>query len=393
MKRPRSAVSRRKSDPDAGSIVCNAGLLTRRACVALGSSVVFLKVSNAQAAAPAPFSPGTAPALLSGQAGLIVGGPDSGPLARWARVLGAAIGPRIAAPDQSLRIAYVGGADGVTAANQFEARTAPDGSTGLLVSGSAAMAWLVGDQRAQFDAGHWLPVATGLASGVVLRAPTLSNSATHASALPGVPGRRLLLAVSGAADLAVAATLGLSMLGIETQLVTDTDEPLTTMRKGRADMVFLRGPNAVDTTAAARALGATPIFSLGVMDDAGSLTRDPQISDIATLPELLATRQSAPYPAGLLAAWRAVAASAQLEFALVLPWLTPSGTVSQWRKAVSQISGTARTDTASEAMLQLAQSSTLRLQTDPISNFGLSAIAVDANTLLELRRWMAARVP
>lgn len=391
MRRPHSIVPGRTFDPDAGGTGCNAGLLTRRTCVALGASAVFLKMS-AQAAAISP-SQGTAPALLPDQTNLIVGGPENGPLAGWAHLLGAAIGQRVGAPDQSLRIAYVGGADGVTAANQFEARTVPDGSTALLVSGSAAMAWLIGDQRAQFDAGHWLPVATGLASGVVLRAPPMTTSATATSVISGVPGRRLLLAASGAADLAVAATLGLSMLGIETQLVVDTDEPLTTMRNRRADLVFLRGPNAVDATAAARALGATPIFSLGVMDDAGSLIRDPQIADIPTLLERLATRPSASYPPGLLPAWRAVAASAQLEFALVLPWLTPSGTVSQWRKAVSQINATARADTAAEAMLRVTQSATLRLQTDHISNFGLSAIAADANTLLELRRWMAARLP
>ncbi len=393
MIRSRSAAPARMSDPDDGVNLCNGGLLTRRTCVLFGASALFVKMGNAQAVAPASSTHSVAPALLMGRSSLIVGGPDNGPLAGWAHLLGATIGQRIGAPDQTLRITYVGGADGVTAANQFEARTAPDGSMALLVSGSSAMAWLIGDQRAQFNAGHWLPVATGLASGIVLRAPTLSTSTTPASMMSGAPGRRPLLAASGSAELAVAATLGLSMLGIETQLVVDTDEPLTTMRKGMADLVFLRGPNAVSSTAAARALGATPIFSLGVMDDVGSLIRDPQIADIPTLPEILATRQSASYPSGLLAAWRAVAASAQLEFALVLPWLTPSGVVSQWRKAVSQINGTVRTDTPAEAALRLAQSTTLRLQTDPAANFGLSAIAVDANTLLEFRRWTASRMP
>ena len=47
----------------------------------------------------------------------------------------------------------IGSADGVTGANQFEARGAPDGQTVLLVPGQAAVAWMVGDPRAQFDVG------------------------------------------------------------------------------------------------------------------------------------------------------------------------------------------------------------------------------------------------
>jgi hypothetical protein len=352
--------------------------------MALAANALLLTMSKAKAAAPVTAALALMPTLLSSQAGIMVGGPANGPLAGWAQVLAAAIAQRIGASGQSLRITYVGGADGVTAANQFEARTAPDGSTALLVSGSSAIAWLIGDPRAQFDAGRWLPVATGLGSGIVLRAPTQSAS---------MVASRPRLAASGPAELALAATLGLSLLGIETQLANDTDDPLTLMKRGLADYVFLRGQNAVDATALARALGATAIFSLGMMDDAGGLSRDPQIADIPTLSEILAARPNSPYRPGLLAAWRAVAASAQIEFALVLPWLTPSGTVSQWRSAVSQINVTTKPDTAPDATSRLAQGATLRWQTDPADNFGLAAIAVESNTLLELRRWAAQRLP
>lgn len=359
--------------------------LTRRASLALGSALL-LKMTNARSAQLAVVDKNMTP--LEAPAGLIVGGPENGPLSGWAHFLGTAIGQHVGGPDDSLRISFVGGMDGVTASNQFEARTVPDGSTALLVSGSSAIAWLTGDQRAHFDAGRWLPVATGLASGIVLRAPSLS-----AATLPNTAHRPLRLATSGPADLAVAATLGLSMLGIETRRTDDADPPLTTLRKGRADWVFLHGPDSLDLTAAARTLGAVPMFSLGMMDDAGKLGRDPHHPGIPTLPELLATGRHLPHSVGLLKAWHAVAASAQIEFALILPWLTPASTVSQWRKAVSQISPTIRSDAPADAMLRQTQFAQIRLKTDPAANFGLSAIAVDANTLLELRSWAASRQP
>lgn len=361
-------------------------VVSRRRAFALGASAVLFTTRGARAAVVSPPVPAIVSVALD-QASLIVGGPDNGPLAAWAHVLGAAIGQRVGTSKAGLRITFVGGADGVTAANQFEARSAPDGATALLISGSAAMAWLVGDQRAQFDAGHWLPVATGLGSSVVVgRSLTALN--TFAAG-----GDRPRIVSSSGADLALAATLGLSLLGIETKLLADNKDPLAAFQQGRADLALLRGPNLSDTTVAARGLGAMPLFSSGVLDDSGGLTRDPLLPDIPTLPELLRTHQTTSVSPGLLAAWHATAASAELEFALVLPFLTLSGVVSQWRKAVSQVTAGPKADITTDAVTRHAQTNAIRLQTDPAANFGLSAIAVDTNTLLELRRWMASRLP
>ena len=40
--------------------------------------------------------------------------------------------------------------------------------TVLLAPGEAALAWMVGDPRAQFDVGHWVPVMAGTASAIVV---------------------------------------------------------------------------------------------------------------------------------------------------------------------------------------------------------------------------------
>jgi len=298
---------------------------------------------------------------------LIAAGPDNGPLAAWAQIMQTVIN-RLLPASQKLLVSHVGGADGVTAANQFEARTAPDGRTALLISGQPAIAWLVGDPRAQFDAGHWLPIATGLSSGVVLRqSPVQPKSG------------RLRLAVSGPSDLVLAARLGLSLLGMEAGEVTAMPDPAAALRQGLADAAFVHGPNAVGPAKIAIAHGASALFSLGCHDDAGNLVRDRQLPDVPTLPELMAALPQTPVNAALTMAWRAAAAAAQVEFALLLPWLTPSGTVAWWRKAATQI--------AQEIKVP---DGTLQICGDPTLGFGLSDISVDAVTSLALRRWLVS---
>lgn len=365
----------------------------RRHLLAFGGTLLSTAGIDARAAGPGGPAANGQDATLSNSPSLLVGGPPGGQLAIWARMLGDAIGARMQATDVPMRILPVGGADGVTAANQFEARTAPDGATALFVSGSTAMAWLRGDPRAQFDAGHWLPLATGLIPGLVLMRPNLSLPGhlglMDQPATPSTTGPARLCC-SGPLDVSIAALLGLSLLGIETLPATVSDDPLAELRAGRADFAFLLGTAALAHLSVARQAGNVPIFSLGMSDDTGGLLRDPLMADVPTLPELVGSLPSSS-PPGLLHAWKAVAAAAQIEFALVLPWLTPAGTVALWRKAVSQMALSSGPGIAANGSIRAAFGSTSRLHTDPAGNFGLSAIVADSNTLLELRRWAAIR--
>jgi hypothetical protein len=272
-------------------------------------------------------------------------------------------------PDQTMQIELVGGADGVTAANQFEASAAPDGETALLVSGSAALAWQVGDPRAQFDVGHWLPIATAQVSGVLI-------SGSQTGLRPG----RLRLAVEVGASAALPAQLGLYLLGHGVQLVAAPDA-LRVLAHGDADAAFIVGSNVASRTIEAVMRGMVPLFSLGSLDNANQLQRDTFLPNIPTLPELLANASITPDPA-LLAAWRAVAAAARLDTALLLPWLTPANVVAWWRTACGDIA-------ASGALPGDAAKGSVVWHTDPTGNFGLNAIITDTNTSLALHRWLA----
>ncbi|HEX5328095.1 MAG TPA: hypothetical protein VFW75_15620, partial [Acetobacteraceae bacterium] len=127
----------------------------------LGGAGPLAGLRLAQADPPPPSPP------FPDGAELLIAGPDGGLLDRWCRVLAPALGRSLPA-GTAVRLVREGGADGVTGANQFEVRALHDGSCALLTPGEAAIAWLVGDPRAQFDVGGWVPVLAGTAPSLLV---------------------------------------------------------------------------------------------------------------------------------------------------------------------------------------------------------------------------------
>jgi len=347
----------------------------------------------AAAAAPPPAAvPGASPAQANLAASfpdgpaLVVAGPPQGRLDHWAdllipalaRVLPSAFAELAAQP---VARSAVGGPDGVTGANQFEALVPPDGGTALLLPGAAAMAWLVGDPRAQFDAARWVPAWAGVASAVLV------------SRVPLMAGRTLRVGGAQPAGLALPALLALDMLGIE---VTPSADSV-------ADAVFHCGQGARVAAAAQR--GMVPVLTLGAVDPGGAWLRDPAFPGVPTAIEAVA-RQSAAGQAfagqssigqassgqassgqaspAMLAALRATAAAALLDAALVLPQLSPANRVAMWRRACADASAT-------PGLLSEAASLGVRTAPAPATAVLTRAIAADVATLLALRTWLDAR--
>jgi hypothetical protein len=301
---------------------------------------------------------------------ILVGGPRGGRMDRWAAIVEAAFAHTLPAGTM-LRETLAGGADGVTAANQFEARVAPDGQTVLLAPGAAPLAWLTGDPRARFDAATWLPVMAGLTSGVLA-------SRVPASAL----GPRLRVATSAPAGPELAALLGLHLMGVEPVPefgLRDAARSLRALRAGQVDAVFLLGANVPSLLADAAAAGAWPLFTLGVPTQ-GGLKSDPLLPDVPTAPELMAALRGAAPTGPLAEAWRSAAAATRIEFALVLPPLTPAALVAQWRRAGTEASQALQSGTPGVLLLGA-----------PEANTATTAIATDAAAMLELRRWLSSQ--
>lgn len=313
------------------------------------------------AGAPPAGNPPAATGLPDGAA-LLIAGPPKGRLDRWADLLipalGRALPSAFAHPAaQLITRSAIGGVDGVTGANQFEARVSPDGGTALLLPGSAAMAWLVGDPRAQFDAARWVPAWAGLASAVLV------------SRVPLNPGGTLRVGGAHPAGPTLPALLALDILGI-----TVTPSP-----DNAADAVFHSGQDARIAATAQR--GMVPVLTLGAIDPAGSWLRDPAFPTVPTVIEAVSHRVP---PMPMLAALRAASAAVMLDAALVLPQLSPANRVALWRWACTEASAT-------PDLLAEAAALGVRTATAPATATLMASIAADVPTLLALRSWLDAR--
>lgn len=312
--------------------------------------------------------------VFADAATILVAGPDGGLLDRWGRALGPALAQSLP-PETTLRRSMVGAADGVTGANQFGARAAPDGQTVLLAPGEAVLAWLVGDPRAQYDVGRWMTVMVGVTPAVVMARPgTIA------------PGQRLRLPSAGPAGVGLPATLGLEMLGMRTDLLPPLPEDAlpAAMAQGAVDAAFLRGHQVIDQARALAAAGAQPVFTLGALDPNGRIMRCAAFPNVPTLAELYPTLHGQTLTGPLYAAWCAAAIASQLEYALVLPQLTPAAMVALWRRAGAEAATTLEVQ-------QLATGAGVRAIGGSEATATAGAAAADQAALLALRGWLAGR--
>jgi len=307
---------------------------------------------------------------------LLVAGPATGRLAQWAGLLCPLIGPALAAGG-TLSWTSVGAADGVTAANQFDAEVSPDGDTAMLLPGTAALAQLVGDPRARFDVGAWVAGFAGVSSTIVMGRLPLTQ-------LPTSKPLVVLAADPGGVDL--PTLLGLSLLGYNVTPVTPealAANPSDALLSGKIDVATLSNA-AVSEAPRWQSSGLVPLFTLGTIGEDGTLGPDPKFPATPTLEDLLAAKGVDP-TRPLPTAWRAIASAKQLSLGLVLPQLTPASRVAQWRLACAA-------SIASLSVQAAAAAESLRLATQPTAAMIMASITAPAPAQLELHQWLANRL-
>jgi len=352
--------------------------LARRHVIGLMAGPLLLGRGAAVRAAP-PLPPAGAVAAVPFPEGatILVAGPDGGRLGRWGDAIAAALDATLP-PGTKVHITCTGGVDGVTGANQFEARVPPDGATVLLVPGAAALDWLVGDPRAHFDAEHWVPVMAGVTPAIVMARP---------DAAPLGSGRPVRVAASGPVGPQLPALLGLDLLGAHVVPVFGLVGPeaaCAAFVAGKADAVLTCGQNVPQQVAALQEAGGKALFGLGALDANGAPGRDPAFPDVPTLSELHIALHGTSPSGARFHAWRAAATATRREFGLVLPRLTMAAMVALWRRAASQAA-------AQPAVQSLASTSAVRPLEGVVAAAAMSSVAADSAALLELRGWLATR--
>jgi hypothetical protein len=215
----------------------------------------------------------------------------------------------------------------------------------------------------------------GTCSGIVVGRPSVLTN-----------GRARIAAASFASpDL--AALLGLHLLGAKIEPVFGLAEPAaarSAFAQGAVDAVLLGGHDVSKQFDALTAAGAQALFTLGAVDEAGKIARDPTFPAVPHFAELYGTR-TGKEPSGLLfEAWSAAAAAAQLEFGLVLQHLTPAAMVAIWRRAGADAPATL-------GVHATAANVGVRPLAGPAATTNTAALAVTTPALEELRRWLTGR--
>lgn len=333
--------------------------ITRRQAL-VGSAAATMIPAELALAAQARAAPSSLPL----QPSLLVAGPVGSPVDHWADVIAPPLGHQLLGSG-ALPWENVGGADGVTGINQFQARTNPDGETALLLPGAALLAWLAGDTRARFDAGQWAPLWGGMTGAIV---------ATRA---PLVAGRPVRFAVQSVSGPELQALLALDLMGIEVlpvPILVPMSAP-NALRHADIDAVYLRGPAMRQPPGALAGQGWRPAFTL-------SHARHPAAPDVPAAHELFLPSRLADQ--NLIAAFRAVTAAASLDVALVLPAVAPATVLAWWRRGCDQLNdeGEVR-DAAAAALLRQADAGQVAA--------ALSSVALDTGAMLALRTLLADR--
>ncbi len=319
---------------------------------AFGRRAALLGLAGASVAtAPAP------------EVTLLVAGPDGGRLDRWADVVTPDLMRALPGSSRMTR-RTLGGVDGVTGANSFDALVTPDGTTALLTPGAAPLAWLAGDLRAKFEPSRWVPVWAALAPAVLLTRSPLT------------PGRPLRVPAMGPSGPALPMLLALDLLGIEAVLLP----PAAAQSPGEVDAVFLSGPGTPLAAASLAGAGLQPALTLGTPDDAG-WGRDPAFPKVPTAVHQVMARTP---PSALIAALRATAAAVQLDAALVLPALSSAALVSAWHRACSRVA-------ASPDVLTAAAGQDVRSGDPATAAVMLGVIAGGGPAIPALQQWCSGR--
>ncbi len=340
--------------------------LSRRDALRLGLAAA-LAAHPALAALPnQPFPDG---------ATLLIAGPAGGRLDRISAHLAGALLPGLPSGTMISRVAR-GGPDGVAGANEFSARVAADGAAALVLPGIAVINWLAGDSRCHFEANRFVPVLGGLTSRVLLG----RNGIDLTAATP------LRVAAARAVGPDLPALLGIDMLGGRAQPVFGLDGVAArgALARGEVDAVLVQGADIAETRLALATL-ATPLFSFGMIDASGQLAADPALPDVPHWPALYQKMRGAAPAGPIYAAWQSAAAAAILDFALVLPALTPPAMVSLWRAAGGQA-------IANPGWQQSARLDANRLLPGPETMVCLGGGASKPPVLTDLRHWLAERM-
>lgn len=202
--------------------------------------------------------------------------------------------------EPNVLVRNVPGGGSITGTNEFAARARPDGLTLIATSGSTQFPFLLGDANVRYDYANFSPLLASPNGGVVYL-PASAN-VSSAAELGSLGDRQLVFGSQGATSLDLVPMLAFHILGLNVRHVFGMTG------RGDARLAFERGEATIDyqtssgyltnVTPMVEAGDAVPLFTWGVLDEAGNVVRDPTFPDLPHFIEAYEMMHDAP-PSGL----------------------------------------------------------------------------------------------
>ena len=233
----------------------------------------------------------------------------------------------------------VPGGGSIPGANQFQARSAPDGLHAIVASASTVANFVFQKSKVKFAMDKWEPVLLSPQGAVVYASPSLGI--TGPKDLPKLKGKDLVFGGESATSGEMRSIVTLELLGLKPKFVWG-------LRRGPTRLAFERGELNINYDSAPGYIGnasqlvkagkAVPLYALGVLNEKGEVVRDPNFKDLPSFPEAYELMHGKKPSGPGYDAWKALLQMGIMaNKALFLPTGTPQPILDAWRTAIKKV--------------------------------------------------------
>ena len=232
------------------------------------------------------------------------------------------------------------GGGGINGTNQFAARARPDGLMILGTTGSTQFPFLLGDPRVRYDYNAWAPVLASPTGGAAYIEPRYGvRGPGDYAKLKAAQGLRF--GSQGPTSLDMVPALAFEILELDVQIV------MGMQGRGQGRLAFERGETPIDYQTSSAFISqvmplvregkAVPLWSWGVLNDAGEIVRDPNFPELPSFPEFAEAALGRKPSGPAWEAWRTLfAAGFGAQKFVVLPKQTPAAILDAYRNAFAR---------------------------------------------------------
>jgi tripartite-type tricarboxylate transporter receptor subunit TctC len=256
----------------------------------------------------------------------------------WARYVGTELSHAVPGQPGFAPVNEPGG-EGIAGTNDFVASARADGTEILVSTASSVVPWVLGRSEVQYDFDQLTPVLANGSGGVIY-----ARTAAGVNSVEDLVDRDTPLRFGGisATGLDLTTLVAFDLLGADVESIFGFEG------RGPVNLALQRGEVDLDyqTTSAygpavaplAEAGTAVPLMSMGQVDEAGQIVRDPNFPDLPTVVEVYEQLHGEAPSGPAFEAYRSLLALTYTwQKAMWVPDETPDAAVQTLRRSASEM--------------------------------------------------------